>query len=50
MYLCILQGHLVAVEEDQPPLAEVELGEIRPINWRTSSGIMWYPMYWQLPI
>lgn len=39
-YLYILQGHLVAVEEDQPPLAAVELGETHPINRRISSGIM----------
>ena len=37
MYLYISQGHLVAVEEDQPPLAEVELDEIHPINQKNSS-------------
>jgi hypothetical protein len=30
----------VAVEEDQPPLAEVALGEIHPINRRINSDIM----------
>lgn len=30
------QGHLVAVEEDQLPLAEVESGEIHPVNRKTS--------------
>jgi hypothetical protein len=30
----------VAVEEDQPPLAVVELDEIHPINRKINSGIM----------
>jgi hypothetical protein len=37
MYLYILQGHLVVVEEDQPLLAEVELEEIHPINKKSNS-------------
>jgi hypothetical protein len=35
-HFAISQGHLVAVEEDQLPLAEVELGEIHLINKKTS--------------
>jgi hypothetical protein len=38
-YFAISQGHLVAVEEDQLPLAEAELGEIHPINKKTSDVI-----------
>jgi hypothetical protein len=38
-HFAILQDHLVAVEEDQPPLAGVELEGIHPINQKISDVI-----------